>query len=146
MPFCPPVPNFDRIADFFSDVDITLHVCWLGTSMTELSAETLARVATLQACLLTIINRASEVEFILADSTGETVQTVAAFESLTNIIEKASDSYSRLANLQLRIARFQPGTPVAMIQMLTQTIEKAQLTLGAFERSIEEIKSDWRTG
>jgi len=114
--------------------------------MAELSPETLARVAALQAQLLTIINRAAEVEIRLAENAGETAETAAAFESLTSILEKASDYYSRLSNLQLRIARFQPNTPVAMIQMLTRTIEQTQLALGAFERSIEEIKSDWRMG
>ncbi len=87
--------------------------------MSELNPEILAIVAALQAQLLLIINQAAVVEFLITESVGEDSEAIESYESLASIIERASDTYSRLVNLQLRIARFQPGIPVAMMQMLS---------------------------
>lgn len=73
--------------------------------MSELSPEIVAIIAALQAQLLTIINQAAVVEFLLIESVGEDSEAIESSETLAKIIERASDTYSRLVNLQLRIAQ-----------------------------------------
>lgn len=111
--------------------------------MAELSSEILATVATLQGQLLAIINEATAVDFLLTRNVGETAATIESFEDLASIREKATGIYSRLSVLLLRIAEYQPATPIAMMQLLIATIEQGQEARPALVRSIEEVKLNW---
>ncbi len=53
--------------------------------------------------------------------------------------------FSRISNLQVRIAESQPDIAFDMRDLLNQTITIAQIQVEtpALERSIQEVKQDW---
>ena len=111
--------------------------------MAELPDETITIILELQRRLVQLINQAGATELSVFEIFGETEATASVLEQLTNIRERATSSYSRLYNLLLRISEFQPIAPTATIELLTQTIERAEATAEAGEATVREAKSDW---
>jgi hypothetical protein len=64
-------------------------------------------------------------------------------EQLQNTKERGVASFSRLSTLLLKISEIQPSTPVAMSQMLIQSIEQAEATVDAGEVTVKEVRNDW---
>jgi outer membrane PBP1 activator LpoA protein len=73
---------------------------------------------------LEILHQVTATEFMIFEQFGETDQTIALFEELTTIAEDAKASFSRLNNLQLRIAETQPVIASDMLERLTQAIAR----------------------
>ncbi len=74
---------------------------------------------------------------------GETLETLPELEEAQNARERLTLSYSRLSNLVLRVAEYQPTAPNAILNLLLQTIEQAQSTADASQASVLEIKRNW---
>ena len=68
---------------------------------------------------------------------------MTVLEQLTNIKERATSSYSRLSNLLLRISEMQPLATTATIELLSKTVEQAQVTADAGDATLREAKTDW---
>jgi hypothetical protein len=64
-------------------------------------------------------------------------------EQLQNTKERGIASFSRLSTLLLKISKVQPSTPIAMSQMLIQSIEQAEATVDAGEATVKEVRNDW---
>jgi hypothetical protein len=64
-------------------------------------------------------------------------------DELKRVSERATPWFSRLSNLQIRIAESQPEVTFDMLDLLNQTITQIQIELPALERSIQEVKQDW---
>jgi hypothetical protein len=56
---------------------------------------------------------------------------------------EAASAFTRLSNLQIQIAQVQPIASPDILQMLTQAIASYQARVFAWERSIEEVKTEW---
>lgn len=91
---------------------------------------------------LDIVDKALETEFTLFKFFGETDQTISFFEDLKTVAEDAKSSFSRLSNLQLRIAEAQPRAAFDMLELLAQAIERTNIRVPVWERSIQEVKSE----
>jgi hypothetical protein len=73
----------------------------------------------------------------------ETEEISYVLEQLSNTKERGEFAYSRLSGLLLKVSRFQPSAPMAMVEMLTQSIEIAEAIVDAGETTVKESKSDW---
>jgi hypothetical protein len=60
------------------------------------------------------------------------------------IIDRLKNPYSRLHTLTLRIAEYYPVAPSAMLELLDQTLEQAEISADAVEASLSETKRNWR--
>ena len=112
--------------------------------MANLSPENKLLINDLKNKLLEILNEAKKVEFILLERFGENSDTFTSLEQLTEIIEQARSSFSRLSNLQIHIAEAQPEIQPSLLKFINQAINKIQAKIPALEQSIKEIKLDWR--
>ncbi len=65
------------------------------------------------------------------------------FEELKTVAEDAKSSFSRLSNLQLRIAKAQPIAASDMLELLAQVIARTTTRIPAWERSVQEVKLEW---
>jgi hypothetical protein len=110
--------------------------------MAKLSNETIKIVLDLQQQLLTIIDQATALGFIIFEQYGETETSLSDLQQLDNVKERADTYYSRFYTLLRRIAESQPLADTAMLNLLQQSIEQAQATVEALEATIKEIKGD----
>jgi hypothetical protein len=94
--------------------------------------------------LLDLIDQAKLLEFLLLESFGENMQTISTLDQLTEIAEQARDRLSRLSTLHLLIAEVQPTIPNDLLRLIDEAIENIRSRIPALERSLEEIKLDWR--
>lgn len=108
--------------------------------MAELPSEMVVIINQLKQQALDILNQATAIEFTIFDQFGETDQTIPFFEELTTIAEDAKASFTRLSNLQLRIAEAQPIIVSDMLELLTQAIDRITNRIPAWQRSLEEVQ------
>ncbi len=108
--------------------------------MAKLPDQTLSRIFYLQRRLVELINEAKATEFVLLERFGENEATLPELDQMHNSVERLTVPYSRLHTLALRIAEYQPIATDAMLNLLAQTIEQAEVLIGAVEASIAETK------
>jgi hypothetical protein len=73
-----------------------------------LSPDTSASIALIKAQCLSIINLATKTEWQLFTRFGEIEETLVVPRELKTVAEEASDAFSRLSSLQLKVATPQP--------------------------------------
>lgn len=111
--------------------------------MAELSKGTIDKILELMSRLSVLINTASSTELFIFNTYGETEEIFYVLDQLQNTKERGISSYSRLSTLLLKVSEVQPSAPVAMTQMLIQSIEQAQATIDAGEATVKEARNDW---
>ncbi len=112
--------------------------------MAKLSPEIRATLSHQKEQLLDLIDEAKSIEFIILESFGENERTISTLEQLTEIAEQARTRLSQLSTLHLRIAEVQPTIPADLLRLMNEAITNIQNRIPALERSLEEIKLDWR--
>jgi hypothetical protein len=112
--------------------------------MAKLSPDIRATLSQQKEQLLDLIDEAKSLEFILLDSVGENQQTILTLEQLTEISEQARTKLSQLSTLHLRIAEVQPRISNDLLKLMNEAIANIESRIPALERSLEEIKLDWR--
>jgi hypothetical protein len=111
----------------------------------EIPPETIAKILELIGRLSILIDRASAAELAIFNTYGEpeTEEVAYVLEQLDNTKERGVIAYTRLTGLLLKVSRFRPSAPMAMIEMLAQSIETAEAIVDAGEATVKESKSDW---
>ena len=112
--------------------------------MARLSPEIQVTLSRQKEQLLALIDEAKSLEFILLDSVGENQETVSTLEQLTEISEQARTKLLQLSTLHLRIGEVQPIISNDLLKLMNDAIANIQNRIPALERSLEEIKLDWR--
>ena len=112
--------------------------------MAKLSPDIRATLSQQKEQLLDLIDEAKSLEFILLDSVGETQETISTLEQLTEIAEQARTKLSQLSTVHLRVAEIQPTISNNLLKLMNQAIESIENRIPALERSLDEIKLDWR--
>lgn len=112
--------------------------------MSKLPSEIKVTLSYQKEQLLDLIDKAKSLEFILLESFGENPETILTLDQLTEITEQARDRLSQLSTLHLLIAEVQPTIPTDLLRLMNEAIESIQNRIPALERSLEEIKLDWR--
>ena len=112
--------------------------------MARLSPEIRITLSRQKEQLLDLINEAKSLEFVLLDSVGENKETISTLEQLTEIDEQARTKLSQLSTLHLRIAEVQPHISNDLLRLMNEAISNIENRIPALERSLEEIKLDWR--
>jgi hypothetical protein len=128
----------------FSDNDIPLTNNCIYSAMSKLPPEVKAILGHQKEQLLDLIDQAKLLEFLLLESFGETPETILTLDQLTEITEQARDRLSQLSILHLRISEVQPTIPADLLMLMNEAIKSIQNRIPALERSLEEIKLDWR--
>ena len=85
---------------------------------------------------------ASAVELAIFNTYGETEEVAYVLEQLDNTKEIGKVAYTRLTSLLLKVSRFQPSAPIAMVEMLVQSIETAEAIVDAGEATVKEATID----
>ncbi len=111
--------------------------------MAKLPKETTVTINSLKQQLLDILDNSTAAEFMLFERFGETETTIPLLEELKSVAERSTSWFSRLVNLQLRIAQSQPTATFDMLKLLSEAIVRIQAEAPAMERSIQEVKIDW---
>jgi hypothetical protein len=112
--------------------------------MAKLSPEVRSTLSRQKEQLLDLIDAAKSLEFTLLDSVGENRETISTLEQLTEISEQARTKLSQLSTLHLRIAEIQPRISNDLLKLMNEAISNIDDRIPALERSLEEIKLDWR--
>jgi hypothetical protein len=112
--------------------------------MAKLSSDIRATLSQQKEHLLDLVDEAKSLEFILLDTVGEDQQTVSTLEQLTEIAEQAITKLSQLSTLHLRIAEVQPMISNDLLKLMNEAISNIENRIPALERSLAEIKLDWR--
>ena len=94
--------------------------------------------------MLDIVDEATAAEFVLFERFGETNRTNPYLDQLKSVAEKATARFSQFSSIQLRIADAQPDASSDMLGLVAEVIANTQQKLPALERSIQEIKTEWR--
>ncbi|MBW4549582.1 MAG: hypothetical protein KME35_00415 [Aphanocapsa sp. GSE-SYN-MK-11-07L] len=112
--------------------------------MAKLSPEVRATLSRQKEQLLDLIDKAKSLEFVILEDFGENSQTISTLEQLTEIAEQARTRLSQLSTLHLRIAEAQPSISNDLLKLMNEAVTNIQNRIPALERSLEEIKLDWR--
>jgi hypothetical protein len=112
--------------------------------MAKLSPEIRATLSQDKQQLLDLIDEAKSLEFILLERVGENMGTISTLEQLTEIAEQARTRLSQLSTLHLRVAEVQPTISADLLRLMNEAMINVQNRIPALERSLEEIKLDWR--
>lgn len=112
--------------------------------MAKLPTEILETIWILLKQLSKLVEDATEAEFLLFERFGETENTFVYLEELKGVALEAASRYSQLSKLRLRVAEAQPNISNDMLELLEQVIQQNQLRIPAMERSIQEIKIEWK--
>jgi hypothetical protein len=112
--------------------------------MAKLSRETRQTLWRLKDQLLDLVDEARASEFSLFERFGERKETMTVLDELKDIAEQAASRFSQLSSLQLRSAESQPFVSPDMLELLVQMIANTEQRVPALERSVEEIKVEWR--
>jgi hypothetical protein len=112
--------------------------------MSKLPPEIKATLSHQKEQLLDLIDQAKLLEFTLLESFGENSETISTLDQLTEIAEQARDRLSQLSTIHLLIAEVQPTIPADLLRLMNEAISNVQSRIPALERSLEEIKLDWR--
>ena len=116
----------------------------IALNMAKLPIEITNLLGQLKQQALNIVDESLALEFQIFERFGETEATLPALEEMKNAGEDAESTYSQLSNLQLQIAKIQPSAPADVLQLLTRAIERSQLRIPALERSIQEVKQEYK--
>jgi predicted nucleic acid-binding Zn-ribbon protein len=111
--------------------------------MAKLDAETTEVINWLKQESLNLVDEASALEFKIFERFGETEQTLTYMDEMKNVEEEAIALYSRLSTLHLQVARSQPISTPATLELLDQAIQRTKVRIPALERSIQEVKTEW---
>ena len=111
--------------------------------MATLSQDISASIALIKAQCLSIINLATKAEWMLFTKFGETEETLVVLSELKTVAEEASDAFSRLSSLQLKVATAQPDISAAIVRLVMDSKERIETRIPAWQRSIEEILLTW---
>jgi uncharacterized alpha-E superfamily protein len=112
--------------------------------MSKLPPEIQATLSHQKEQLLDLVDQAKLLEFMMLDNFGENPGTISTLDQLTEIAEQARDRLSQLSTLHLRIAEVQPTIPTDLLRLMNEAVATVQSRIPALERSLEEIKLDWR--
>jgi hypothetical protein len=112
--------------------------------MAKLSSEIRTTLSQQKEQLLDIIDRAKSLEFALLERVGENLETISTLEQLTEIADQARTRLSQLSTLHLRIAEVQPTVSTDLLKLMNDAISNIKNRIPALDRSLEEIKLDWR--
>jgi hypothetical protein len=112
--------------------------------MAKLSPDIRATLSQQKEQLLDLIDEAKSLEFLLLDSIGENLETISSLEQLTEIAEQARTKLSQISTLHLRIAEVQPTISNDLLKLMSEAISNIENRTPALERSLAEIKLDWR--
>jgi hypothetical protein len=93
--------------------------------------------------LAEVIDNARSAEFSLFGTFGETDRTIVYLDDLQSVAEQATERFSQLSSLQIRILNVQPHVPEDMLELVTRVIENTEARLPALEQSIQEIRTEW---
>jgi hypothetical protein len=105
---------------------------------------------TKSAFLFFVLSNTSEIistlatEFNLFERYGETAETLPELEQIQNCLERLRNPYSRLHTLTLRISEYYPVAPSAILELLEETIEQAQISADVVAASLSETRRNWR--
>ena len=91
-----------------------------------------------------VIENARATEFALFNKFGETERTIAYLDDLQSVAEQATERFSQLSSLQIRIFNVQPNVPGDMLELVMQVIANTEARLPALAQSIQEIKTEWK--
>jgi hypothetical protein len=124
--------------------NVKIRVGCISTKpVAEIPLETIAKILELLGKLSILIDRASAAELSIFNTYGETEEIVDVLNQLQNTKERGVEAYTRLSGLMLKISRFQPSAPMAMVEMLEKSIEISEATVDAGEATVTEAKNDW---
>jgi signal transduction histidine kinase len=112
--------------------------------MAKLSPDIRATLSQQKEQLLDLINEAKSLEFLLLDSIGDNLEKISSLEQLTEIAEQARTKLSQISTLHLRIAEVQPTISNDLLKLMSEAISNIENRIPALERSLAEIKLDWR--
>ena len=110
--------------------------------MATLPPETSASIDLLKNRCLAIIHLATKSEWNLLTQVGETSESMAALSELKNVAQEATDAFTRLNNLQLKVAGSQPEMSPALSRLILDSRDRIEIRISAWQRSIEEILSN----
>ncbi len=112
--------------------------------MAKLSPQVLTAIFSLQRQLIELIAETKVTEFSLFERYGETEETLPELEQIQNCLERLKNPYSRLHTLTLRIYEYYLVAPSAIVELLNETIEQAQISANVVAASLSETKRNWR--
>ena len=61
-----------------------------------------------------------------------------------SVAEQATEGFSQFSSLQIQVLNVQPQVPPDMLELVTRVITNTEARLPALERSVEEIKIEWK--
>lgn len=111
--------------------------------MAKLPLKIVTLINDLKQQTLDVLHEAKATELKLFNAWGETEETALFFEELVGVAEEARTIFSRLNELQLRVAEAQPKAMTNLLEVLDQVIEFATSKIPAWERSIEEVRLEF---
>lgn len=103
--------------------------------MAKLAPDVLETIFFLLKQLSKLVDDATEAEYLLFESFGETEETINSLDELKGVALEAASRYSQLSTLRLRIAENQPSLSKDMLELLTKIINQNQLRIPAMERT-----------
>jgi hypothetical protein len=109
-----------------------------------LPPETSVSIALIKTQCLVIVNLATKNELQLFMRFGEIEETLVVLSELNTVAQEASDAFSRLSSLQLKVATAQPEISAALAKLVMDSRERIEARIPAWQRSIEEILLTWR--
>jgi uncharacterized protein YigA (DUF484 family) len=109
-----------------------------------LPPETAASIALIKNQCLATINLASLSEWQLFVKFGETTETLTVLAELKTVAQEATDAFSRLSGLQLKVATAQPEISSALANLLIDSKQRIEVRIAPWQRSIEEVRLTWR--
>jgi hypothetical protein len=110
----------------------------------KLHPETSASINLLRDRCLSIIDLATQTESKLFVAFGETTETLVGLSELNTVTQEATDAFTRLNSLQLKVAAAQPEISVALVKLISDSRVRIELRIPAWQRSIEEILLAWK--
>ncbi|WP_309731088.1 hypothetical protein [Chamaesiphon sp. OTE_75_metabat_556] len=111
--------------------------------MATLSPDTSASIALVKAQCLATIDLASKTEWKLFTRFGEIEETLVVLSELKTVAEEASDAFTRLSSLQLKVATAKPDISAALARLVMESKGRIETRIPAWQRSIEEILLTW---
>ncbi len=112
--------------------------------MAKLPRDTTETINLLKQQAINILDAAGRVELTLFEQQGENDETLSFLEELKTVAEDATSAFSQLSILQLNIARTQFTADPDMLKLLIQAIGRTEARIPAWERSVEEVKIEWK--
>lgn len=112
--------------------------------MAELPIETSEQIWHCQKRFLEIVSSARKLEYQIFRQFGENEQTTTSLEELNQVGIEGIERFQRLATIQIRVANEPQEISNDMLELIVSTINVSEQRIPALQRSIEEIKAEWR--